>query len=143
MYRKILVAVENSRADEPLLAHIACLAARLDSELLLLHVADGFAARNFDQLTLNESEEMRADKEYLEIAAAKLRGANLTVSTQLALGNPPQQILKVANDEHCDLIAMAGHGHKFIGDLIHGSTINEVRHATTIPVLLVRAGNPA
>jgi manganese transport protein len=111
----------------------------MDSVVLLLHVADGFAARNFDQLKLAESEEMKADRDYLEAAAEKLRVDGLKVSVQLALGNPPAEILKTAAKESCDLIAMAGHGHRLVGDLIHGSTINEVRHATTIPVLLVRA----
>jgi manganese transport protein len=66
MYRKILVALDNSPADESLLPHITELARRLGSELLLLHVADGFVARSFDQLKLAESEEMKADRAYLE-----------------------------------------------------------------------------
>lgn len=53
--------------------------------------------------------------------------------------NPPTEILKVAGAEHCSLIAMASHGHRFFGDLIHGSTINEVRHKAHIPVHLIRA----
>jgi manganese transport protein len=56
----------------------------------------------------------------------------------LALGDPPAEILKVAEGEHCDLIAMAGHGHRLLGDLFHGSTITQVRHKTLIPILLVR-----
>jgi manganese transport protein len=71
--------------------------------------------------------------------AEKIRGAGLTVATQLALGNPPQEILKTAQAGHCDLIAMGSHGHRLIGDIIHGSTIYEVRHKSSIPVLLVRA----
>ena len=66
MYRKILVALENSPADAALLPHIAEMARRLGSELLLVHVADGFAARNFNQLKLAESEEMKSDRNYLE-----------------------------------------------------------------------------
>lgn len=139
MYRKILVALENGPADVNLLAHVAELAGRLGSELLLLHVADGFAARNFEQLKLAESEEMKADTRYLEASAEKLRAASLTVTTLLALGNPPEQILKAATVAQCDLIAMGSHGHRLIGDLILGSTIHEVRHKTTLPVLLVRA----
>lgn len=140
MYRKILVALENGPADENLLRHVGELAGRLGSELLLLHVADGWAARNFDQLKLAESEEMKADRQYLEAAAAKLRAASLKAGIHLALGNPPTEILKTAASERCDLIAMGSHGHRLIGDLIHGSTIHEVRHKSALPVLLVRAG---
>ena len=143
MYRKILVALENGSADQTLLAHVAELAGRLGSELLLLHVADGWVARNFDQLKLAESEEMKADKQYLETAAEKLRAGGLKVSTHLALGNPPTGILKTVAAENCDLIAMASHGHRFVGDMIYGSTIHKVRHETAIPVLLVRAGKKA
>ena len=139
MYRKILVALENSAADQSLLPHVSELAQRLGSELLLLHVADGWAARNFDQLKLAESEEMKADRDYLAAAAEKLRAAGLKVSVQLALGDPPTEILKVSIKEGCDLIAMASHGHRFVGDMIYGSTIHKVRHESLIPVLLVRA----
>jgi nucleotide-binding universal stress UspA family protein len=139
MYRKILVALENSRADASLLPHVEKLAKLAGSELLLVHVADGWVARNFDRLKLAESEEMKNDREYLEKTVAQLRSQGLNVSAHLALGDPPSEIIKTADGEQCDLIAMTTHGHRFIGDLIFGSTIHEVRHRTSIPVLLVRA----
>ena len=139
MYRKILVALENSQADDALLPHVAELAKRLHSELLLVHVADGWVARNFDRLKLAESEEMKADREYLDRTAARLRHEGLSVTAHLALGDPPQEILKTAETQSCDLIAMTSHGHRLLGDLLFGSTIHEVRHKTSIPVLLVRA----
>ena len=63
MYKKILVALENGRADESLLPHVAQLARLLGSELLLIHVADGWAARNYEQLGLAESDEMIGDRQ--------------------------------------------------------------------------------
>lgn len=139
MYKKILVALENGEADKRLLPHIRELAAQVGAELLLLHVADGWAARNFEQLKLAESAEMKADSDYLESTAVALRTAGLRVDTLLALGNPPNEIVKVAAQSGCDLIALASHGHKLIGDLIHGSTIDKVRHNTTVPLLVVSA----
>lgn len=139
MYRKILIALENGRADTSLLPHVAQLARQVGAELLLLHVADGFAARNFEQLKLAESDEIRADREYLAQRAAELTAQGLTVSTLLAMGNPPGEIVRVAVAEQCDLIAMASHGHRLIGDIIHGSTIDRVRHHTSTPLLVVRA----
>ena len=139
MYKKILVALENSRSDQALLPHIEKLALLVHAELLLVHVADGWGARNFDRLKLAESEEMKADREYLESTAAKLRAAGLETRMILALGDPPTEILKVAEAEKCDLIAMTTHGHRLIGDIIHGSTIEAVRHRTNIPMLIVRA----
>jgi manganese transport protein len=139
MYKKILIALDNSPADENLLPHVAELARRLGSAILLLHVADGFAARAFDQLKLAESEEMKGDRDYLEKVAGDLRAKKLSVEIKLALGNPPTEIVNVAENERCDLIAMAGHGHRLLGDIVHGSTITEVRHKTSIPILVVRA----
>ena len=138
MYKKILIALDNSPADENILAHVAELAPRLHSEILLLHVADGWAARSFEQLKLAESEEMKADQAYLEMVATRLRRSGTSVTAKLAMGNPPTEILKVAKAENCDLIAMAGHGHRLFGDIFHGSTITQVRHNTTIPLLIVR-----
>lgn len=139
MYKKILVALENGRADEALVPHVSELARRLGSELLLLHVADGFAARNFVQLKLAESEEIRADRAYLHKVAEQLRAAGTLVSTELAMGDPPAEIPRLAAERGCDLIAMTSHGHKLIGDFFLGSTIDKVRHNTAIPILVVRA----
>ena len=138
MYRKILVALDTGASDQELLAAVTALATLMHSELLLVHVADGWAARNFDQLKLAESEEMKQDLRYLETMAAKLRAeSNLTVNILLVLGEPPDQILNVAAAEHIDLIALASHGHRLIGDIIHGSTIDAVRHRATVPLFVV------
>ncbi len=139
MYKKILVALENTRADESLVPHIEKLALLLHSELLLVHVADGWVARNFNQLKLAESEEMKSDRRYLEKTAGRLQAAGLQVSVHLALGDPATEILKTAKTEQCDLIAMTTHGHRLIGDIIYGSTIESVRHRATVPLLVVRA----
>ncbi len=142
MYKRILIALDNTPADESLLPHVGELARQLGSQLLLLHVADGWAARNFNQLKLAESEEMKSDRAYLEKTADRLRAKGLVVETTLALGSPPAEILKAAEAGRCDLIAMTSHGHRLIGDLVHGSTITEVRHQTKIPLLIVRAKKP-
>ena len=141
MYRKILVALENDKADASLLPHVTQLAKLVGAELLLVHVADGWAARNFDQLKLAESEEIKADRVFLENTAEGLRAKGLRVQTELAMGNPPQEIVKISVAKGCDLIAMTSHGHKLIGDLIYGSTIEKVRHNTMIPLLVVRASS--
>lgn len=141
MYKKILVALENGPADRSLLPHVTRLAALLGSELLLIHVADGWVARNYEQLRLAESEEMIADRRYLRDQLERLRQEGLRADIHLALGNPPTEILKAAEQERCDLIAMTSHGHRLFGDLIHGSTITAVRHRSHIPLLLVRASD--
>ncbi|MEA3213078.1 MAG: hypothetical protein QOE70_6135 [Chthoniobacter sp.] len=140
MYHKILVALDTTPSDQSLLAAVVKLALLLKSELLLVHVADGWVARNFDQLNLVESEEMQEDWRYLEDTAARLRTeCGLAITTRLGLGNPPAQILQVAGSEACDLIALASHGHRLVGDIIHGSTIESVRHSARVPIFVVPA----
>ena len=139
MYRRILVALEHSAADATILAHAQDLARLTGAELLLVHVADGWAARNFDQLNLRESEEMKADRSYLEQIQAELTTAGFTVQVQLAMGDPADELIRVAEEGKVDLIAMSTHGHRFIADLLFGTTVNKVRHLVKIPVLLLRA----
>jgi len=142
MYKKILVALENKSSDKPLLEHVGKLARMTGGEVLLLHVADGWAARNFEHLKLAESEEIRADKAYLQEKAEALRGEGLRAESLLTMGNPPNEILRVSRERGCDLIAMASHGHKAVGDVFYGSTISKVRHNTTIPLLVIYGGKP-
>jgi nucleotide-binding universal stress UspA family protein len=139
MYSRILVAIEHSSADRTIVEHIAQLAALTGGELLLVHVADGFAARNFDALKLRESEEMKEDRAYLDGVAGELTARGLTVSTELAKGDPAREIVRVADAWKADLIAMSTHGHRFVADLLHGTTVDHVRHVTSIPVLLLKA----
>ena len=139
MYQKILVALDNSPTDEAMISHITALAKMHGSHLRLLHVADGWAARHYERFQLVDSEEMKADRAYLHEAASRLRAEGLEVETELALGDPAKEILKAAAEQACDLIAMTTHGHRFLKDLIYGSTITQVRHRAQVPVLLVNA----
>jgi nucleotide-binding universal stress UspA family protein len=137
MYRKILVALENGPADRTLLPHVTDLALRVGAELLLLHVADGWVARNYEALKLAESDEIKGDRRYLDGETLKLREHGVRVEFRLAMGDPATEIVRVAKAEHCDLIAMTTHGHKFVGDIVHGSTIEPVRHNAPVPLLVV------
>src|SRR5687768_6050770 len=143
MYRRILVPVENSSYDERILEHVRQLARYCGASVVLIHVADGWAARNIQHLNLRESEEMRADREYIERLAQGLTADGLHAEALLATGDPSAEIAAAAEREHCDLIAMSTHGHRFLADLIYGSVANAVRHNTSVPVLLLRApGSP-
>ena len=139
MYRSILVAVENSPADRTILTHVRQLASLTGAELLLVHVADGWAARHFDQLKLRESEEMKADRAYLDQLAVELTAASLRVTTELAMGDPATELIRLCGERKVDLIAMSTHGHRFLQDLLRGTTVDKVRHLVRIPVLLLRA----
>jgi nucleotide-binding universal stress UspA family protein len=138
MYRRILVPLEHSSYDRVILDHVRQLASLCHSSLLLIHVADGWAARNQRSLQLRESEEMRVDREYIEGWCATLREEGYETHALLAGGDPAAEIAAAADREQCDLIAMAVHGHKGLQDVLYGTTANAVRHRTMVPVLMVR-----
>ena len=139
MYEKILVTLENRATDAAILDHVEPLAKAMGSRLLLVHVADGWAARQLDRLNLKESEEMRQDRLYLESVQKRFQSAGIPADIELLYGEPADEIVKLAESSGVDLIAMSTHGHRFIMDLILGSTVHKVRHTVQIPVLLVRA----
>lgn len=139
MYKRILIPLENSIADQAILHHIKPLAKMTGASLVLMHVADGWAARNFERLNLAESEEMKADRAYLESVAETLRADGFEVSHALAMGEPSDEIVKFSQEQQVDLIAMSTHGHRFIGDVLYGNTADKVRHLVDIPVLMLKA----
>jgi nucleotide-binding universal stress UspA family protein len=139
VYARILVPLEHSASDHTILTHVRELAKRLGSALVLIHVADGWVARNIRELDLRESEEMRDDRAYLEECTAALAREGFDADSVLAAGDPAQEIAAAAEREHCDLIAMATHGHRLLGDVVHGSVATALRHMTRIPILMVRA----
>src|SRR5690348_2868621 len=132
MYRRILVAVEHSAADRTILNHVSELAKLTGAELLLVHVADGWAARNFDRLNLRESEEMKGDRAYLDQIRSELVAKGLMVTTKLAMGDPSDELIRVATEQGVDLIAMSTHGHRYLSDLLHGTTADRVRHLVKV-----------
>jgi nucleotide-binding universal stress UspA family protein len=132
------VPLENTKTDEAIVVHVCALAKFCGASIVLIHVADGFAARNIDSLQLRESEEMKKDRDYLDTLSAKLSGNGFSVDAILANGDPAGEIAAAALREKCDLIAMGTHGHRFVKDILYGSVANELRHQTMVPVLMVR-----
>ena len=138
MYKHILIPLENSSADETILTHIRPLARIAGAKLLLVHVADGWVARNFNQLQLAESQEMKEDRAYLEKRVRELTEEGFSCHAVLALGEPSDEIIKLAGEKNVDLIAMTTHGHRFISDILYGATVDKVRHKVEVPVLLLK-----
>lgn len=136
MYRKILVTLDGTAGDEAILHHVRGLARLCGAELILFHVADGWEARYLGGGA--DSEEVREDTRYLERLAQALRDEGYTVEPVLGFGDPGREIVRLAGERGCDLIAMSTHGHRFISDLLYGSPADFVRHRVAIPVLLLK-----
>ena len=139
MYRHILIPLENSAAGQTILDHVKPLARLTGAKLLLVHVANGWVARNFNRLNLAESEEMKIDRAYLKSRCQALALEGIAVDAVLAMGEPSDEIIKLSREHRVDLIAMSTHGHRFIKDVLLGQTVDKVRHTVEVPVLLLKA----
>lgn len=137
MYDKILVTLDGTATDRAIIEHVKQLASMMRSRLVLLHVADGWAARNFGPDAV--SPEVREDTAYLQKVRDELQGSGIPTEAELAFGNPVDEIVKWVCEKGCDLVAMSTHGHRFFGDLFRGTTANRVQHRVSVPVLLLRA----
>jgi len=137
MYKTILVTLDGTPTDRAIVEHIKKLANLLHSQVVLLHVADGWAARTYGADAV--SPEIIEDTAYLQKLRAEFESAGIPVEVELAFGEPGDQIVKWVREKSCDLVAMSTHGHRFLADLFLGSTSRRVRHSVSVPVLLLRA----
>jgi nucleotide-binding universal stress UspA family protein len=137
MYDTILVTLDGTPTDRAIVEHIKKLANALHSRVVLLHVADGWAARTYGADAV--SAEIAEDTAYLQNLQAEFQSAGIPTEAELAFGEPGEQIVQWVRKKGCDLVAMSTHGHRFLGDLFLGTTADEVRHNVIVPVLLLRA----
>lgn len=137
MYETILVTLDGTPSDRAIIEHIKQLAKLAHSRLVLLHVADGWAARTYGPDAV--SAEISEDTAYLHQVQAEFQAAGINADAELAYGEPSDEIIKWVNNQGCDLVAMSTHGHRFLGDLFLGTTATRVQHRISVPVLLLRA----
>jgi nucleotide-binding universal stress UspA family protein len=140
MYDKILITLDTSGSDTAIIEHVRALAKVMKSRIVLLHVADGWAARTFGPDAV--SPEVDGDKKYLADVEKSLRDDGLVVESHLAYGDPVTEIVNWIEREGCDLIAMGTHGHRIVGDILRGTTASRVQHRVDVPVLMLRSRSP-
>lgn len=137
MYDKILVTLDGTPTDRAMIEHVKQLATLAHSHLVLLHVADGWAARTYGPDAV--SPEILEDTAYLEKVRAEFQAMNIPAQAELAYGEPAKEIIKWVEQKGCDLVAMSTHGHRFLADLFLGTTASRVQHNIRVPVLLLKA----
>jgi nucleotide-binding universal stress UspA family protein len=137
MYDTILVTLDGTPSDRAIIEHVKKLAKLAHSRLVLLHVADGWAARTYGRDAV--SPEIRQDTAYLEEVRSEFQSVNIPAQAELAYGEPAQEIIKWVREKGCDLVAMSTHGHRFLADVFLGATATRVRHSIDVPVLLLKA----
>ncbi len=137
MYDTILITLDGTPTDRAIIEHIKQLAKLAHSRLVLLHVADGWAARTYGPDAV--SPEIAEDTAYLEKVRAEFQAAGIPAEAELAYGEPAEEIIKWVKQKGCDLVAMSTHGHRLLADIFLGATATRVRHNISAPVLLLRA----
>jgi nucleotide-binding universal stress UspA family protein len=137
MYKTILVTLDGTATDRAIIEHIKSLAHLAQSRVILLHVADGWAARHYGKDAV--SREITEDTAYLEKVKSDFELAGIQAETELAYGEPAEEIVKWVKRKGCSLVAMSTHGHRFLADLFLGTTASRVQHNISVPVLLLRA----
>jgi nucleotide-binding universal stress UspA family protein len=137
MYKTILVTVEGTLTDRAIIEHIKKLATLAGCRIVLLHVADGWAARTYGADAV--SPEIREDTAYLATVRAEFQAAGIPTESELAYGDPAKEIIRWVREKGCDLVAMSTHGHRFLADIFLGTTATRVQHSISVPVLLLRA----
>jgi nucleotide-binding universal stress UspA family protein len=137
MYEKVLVTLDGTPSDRAIIEHVKQLAKLAQSRLVLLHVADGWAARTYGPDAV--SPEISEDAAYLEKVRGEFQTAGIPAQAELAFGEPAKEILKWIETRGCDLVAMSTHGHRFLADILLGATASRVQHRVNVPVLLLRA----
>jgi nucleotide-binding universal stress UspA family protein len=137
MYDKILVTLDGTPTDRAIVEHVKKLAVCLHSRLVLLHVADGWAARTYGPDAV--SPEIAEDLAYLDKVRTEFEAEGIPAQSELAYGDSATEIVKWVEEKGCDLVAMSTHGHRFIKDIFLGTTANRVQHSIRVPVLLLRA----
>ena len=137
MYDTILITLDTTPTDRAIIKHIKALATLMNSRVVLLHVADGWAARTFGEDAV--SPEIKEDTEYLEKVRQEFEAIGVAAEAFLAYGEPVREIVRWVHAKHCDLVAMSTHGHRLLADLFLGATATKVQHNIDVPVLLIRA----
>ena len=137
MYETILVTLDGTPTDRAIIEHVKQLAKLAQSHLVLLHVADGWAARTYGPDAI--SPEIAEDTAYLEKVRAEFQFLGIPTEAELAYGEPANEIVKWVQQKRCDLVAMSTHGHRLLADIFLGTTASRVQHSISVPVLLVRA----
>lgn len=137
MYNTILLTLDCTPTDRAMIEHVKQLAKIMQSRLVLLHVADGWAARTYGPDAV--SPEITEDTAYLERIRKEFHALGIPAEAELAYGEPDKEIVKWVQRKSCDLVAMSTHGHGLLGDVFLGTTASRVQHCVSVPVLLLRA----
>ncbi|MGH7487450.1 MAG: universal stress protein, partial [bacterium] len=137
--RLIAAAVDFSGADKAVLSYSVTLvrAAGRSAKLLLFHVVESGGARIMGG-ELRDSE-AQGDQQRLELYARELEQLGVAASYDLGFGEPADELATLVEQHRPDLILLGSHGHRGVGDFVHGTSVERLRHRVKIPVMVIPA----
>jgi manganese transport protein len=137
--KHIGVALEHTDGDAKIISAAITLAKTHNASITLVHVVDTPGVTVYG----NESESLHSanDQTYLERLAEEVAERDFQVNTDLRFGRPVEELVKSVKANGFDLLVLGSHGHRLMGDIIYGETVDSVRHAIDIPVFVVRTHN--
>jgi manganese transport protein len=135
VYNRIGVAIDHTSADGRVLAHAHTLAQQHHAQIFLFHVVEGVSVQLFGRDA--DDHEARSDVEFLHEIARQLQQTGIHVTPILGYGKVAKELVRLSGDTKIDILVMGGHRHSGIGDMMFGTSVSNVRHKLSIPVLVV------
>ena len=132
------VAMEHGPGDADALAMAVTLAKAQGARLVLLHVVESPGSMVYG--ASSDSLHGRKDQAHFEEIARGIEGPDQPVDVVVRSGAAVETIVALTRELGLDMLIMGAHGHTGWKDLVFGETITGVRHALTIPVVVVRSG---
>ena len=148
LFRRVIVPLDSSEQAEEIIPHVEGLAARFQTEVILLQVitettyleplafgaAYGYVAATEEMIDLRKKKAAG----YLDTIKERLEARGILVSTMVVLGDAGTAIIDAAQQTDSGLVAMTTHGRSGVIRWAYGSVADKVLHAGTTPLLLVR-----
>jgi manganese transport protein len=134
-YKRIAITVDFSRMDKRTIGH-ALSQGGTEAEYFLVHVVETAGAFALGKDILDY--ETKADEKNLQMYSENLQSMGYKNSYAIGYGRPKIAIVEKVKEFNADLLVMGAHGHKALKDILFGTTVDAVRHAVNIPVLVVR-----
>jgi nucleotide-binding universal stress UspA family protein len=138
MYKTILLTLDGTPTDRAIIEHVKPLAKLAQSRVVLLHVADGWAARTYGRMPSARDHE---DTAYLKKFARSFNPPGFRSRRNWPSANLSTRLSNGWSRKGCDLVAMSTHGHRFLADIFLGTTASRVQHSIRVPVLCCGRSN--
>ncbi|MEK7198535.1 MAG: universal stress protein, partial [Bacteroidota bacterium] len=131
---RIAVALDFSKSDEKLIAY-AVAQGHNEVTYILLHVVESASAKYSG--AASDDDETRKDRQRLDNYGFQLQKMGYRAEVFIGYRNRVNEIIRIVKESEADMLVVGAHGHSGLKDYIFGETIEDVRHALSIPVLIV------